>query len=82
LGRPEGRPLLRDRGQNIAVCVLAGRGGTLPKLLQAFALQADADGLNHVTVNLPPTIQPRRTESNRCDFADADLSGYIYALDL
>jgi GNAT superfamily N-acetyltransferase len=83
---PGGRgiALLREPwGKNIAVSLLAGRGAALRELLLALRYEADADGLNHVTVNLPPEHPAEEDlRATGYDFADADLSGYIYALDL
>jgi GNAT superfamily N-acetyltransferase len=83
---PGGRgvALLREPwAKNIAVCLLAGRGAALRELLLALRYEADADGLNHVTVNLPPEHPAEEDlKATGYDFADADLSGYIYALDL
>jgi hypothetical protein len=83
---PGGRgvALLREPwGKNIAVSLLAGRGAALRELLLALRYEADADGLNHVTVNLPPEHPAEEDlKVTGYDFADADLSGYIYALDL
>ena len=83
---PGGRAvaILREAwGKNIAVCLLAGRGGALRELLLALRFEADADGLNHVSVNVPPS-HPAEDDlkATGYDFADADLSGSIYALDL
>ena len=53
---PGGRAIagLREPwGDNIAVAFLAGRGGALRDLLLALRFEADADGLDHVTVALP-----------------------------
>jgi GNAT superfamily N-acetyltransferase len=83
---PGGRAiaLLREPwGKNIAVCVLAGRGGALRELLLALRYEADADGLNHVTVNLPEGHPAGEDlKATGYDFADAENSGFIYALDL
>ena len=83
---PGGRAvaILREAwGKNIAVCLLAGRGGALRELLLALRFEADADGLNHVSVNVPPSHPAEEDlKATGYDFADADLSGYIYALDL
>jgi GNAT superfamily N-acetyltransferase len=83
---PGGRgvALLREPwGKNIAVCLLAGRGAALRELLLALRYEADADDLNHVTINLPPDHPAEEDlKATGYDFADADLSGYIYALDL
>lgn len=83
---PGGRAvaLLREPwGQNIAVSVLAGTGGALRELLMALRFEADADGLNHVTVNLPPG-HPAEDDlrASGYDFADAERSAYVYSLSL
>ena len=83
---PGGRSvaLLREPwGKNIAVCLLVGRGGALRELLLALRYEADADGLNHVTVNVPPGHPAEEDlKATGYDSVDAELSGYIYALDL
>jgi len=83
---PGGRAtaLLREPwGRNIAVTLLAGRGGALRELLMALRYEADADGLNHVTVNLPPGHPAEEDlKATGYDFADAERNAYIYALDL
>ena len=83
---PGGRALalLREPwGQNIAVSLLAGGGGALRELLTALRFEADADGLNHVTVNLPPG-HPAEDDlrATGYDFADAENSAFVYALKL
>ena len=83
---PGGRAtaLLREPwGRNIAVTLLAGRGGALRELLMALRYEADADGLSHVTVNLPPGHPAEEDlKATGYDFADAERNAYIYALDL
>ena len=83
---PGGRAvaLLREPwGQNVAVSLLAGRGGAMRELLMALRFEADADGLNHVTVNLPPGHPAEEDlKATGYDFADAEHSAYIYALTL
>jgi hypothetical protein len=83
---PGGRAiaLLRDPwGQNIAVSLLAGTGGALRELLMALRFEADADGLNHVTVNLPPGHPAQEDlKASGYDFADAERSGFVYGLKL
>jgi hypothetical protein len=83
---PAGRAVAALRepwGQNVAVSMLAGTGGALRELLMALRFEADADGLNHVTVNLPPG-HPAEDDlrATGYDFADAEASAYVYALDL
>lgn len=83
---PGGRALALLRqpwGQNIAVSLLAGAGGALRELLMALRFEADSDGLDHVTINLPvghPAEEDLR--SSGYDFVDAENSAYIYALKL
>jgi GNAT superfamily N-acetyltransferase len=83
---PGGRAiaLLRDPwGQNIAVSLLAGTGGALRELLMALRFEADADGLNHVTVNLPPGHPAEEDlKASGYDFADAERSAFVYGLNL
>jgi GNAT superfamily N-acetyltransferase len=83
---PGGRAiaLLREPwGKNIAVSLVAGRGGALRELLMSLRYEADADGLNHVTINLPPGHPAEEDlKATGYDFADAEHSAYIYALDL
>jgi GNAT superfamily N-acetyltransferase len=83
---PGGRAvaLLRDPwGENIAVSLLAGSGGVLRELLMALRFEADADGLNHVTANLPPGHPAEEDlEASGYHLADADRSAYVYALRL
>ena len=70
-------------GNNLAVAFLAGKGGALRDLLLALRFEADADGLEDVTVALPrdhPAGDDLRASGY--DFAnDADTS-YLYALKL
>src|SRR3989475_1191923 len=83
---PGGRAiaLLREPwGQNVAVSLLAGAGGALRELLMALRFEADADGLNHVTVNLPPGHPAEEDlKASGYDFADAENSAFVYALTL
>ena len=83
---PGGRALalLREPwGQNIAVSLLAGGGGALRELLTALRFEADADGLNHVTVNLPPGHPAEEDlRATGYDFADDENSAFVYALKL
>ena len=83
---PGGRAvaLLREPwGQNIAVSLLAGGGGALRELLMALRFEADADGLNHVTVNLPPGHPAEEDlKATGYDFADAENSAFVYGLKL
>ncbi|HEV2218039.1 MAG TPA: GNAT family N-acetyltransferase [Candidatus Dormibacteraeota bacterium] len=83
---PGGRAiaLLREPwSQNIAVAMLAGSGGALRELLMALRFEADADGLTHVTVNLPPHHPAEEDlRASGYDFADVEASAYVYALSL
>lgn len=83
---PGGRAiaLLREPwGQNIAVSMLAGGGGALRELLMALRFEADADGLSHVTVNLPPGHPAEEDlRASGYDLADAENSAFVYALKL
>jgi GNAT superfamily N-acetyltransferase len=73
--------LRRPWGENIAVVVLAGTGGALRELLMALRFEADADGLRHVTVNLPPGHPAEEDlRATGYDLLDAERPGYIYAL--
>ena len=83
---PAGRALAALRSpwaQNIAVSLVAGTGGSLREVLMALRFEADADGLTHVTVNLPPGHPAEEDlEATGYDLADAERPGYIYALAL
>jgi GNAT superfamily N-acetyltransferase len=83
---PGGRAvaLLREPwGHNIAVALLAGTGGAMRELLLALRYEADADGLTHVTVNLPPDHPAEEDlRASGYHFADAERSAYVYALTL
>lgn len=83
---PGGRALalLREPwAQNIAVSLLAGSGGALREVLMALRFEADSDGLSHVTINLPPAHPAEEDlKATGYDVADAERSGYIYALTL
>lgn len=83
---PGGRAvaLLREPwGRNVAVALLAGGGGALRELLMALRYEADADGLNHVTITVPPG-HPAEDDlrATGYDLVDAESSGFIYALPL
>jgi GNAT superfamily N-acetyltransferase len=83
---PGGRAIagLREPwGENIAVAFVAGKGGALRELLMALRFEADADGLDDVTVALPrdhPAADDLRASGY--DFANDDDSSYIYSLKL
>jgi GNAT superfamily N-acetyltransferase len=70
-------------GQNLAAAFVAGGGGALRELLAALRYEADADGLDHVTVSLPrghPADDDLRASGY--DFANAEDTAYIYGLTL
>jgi hypothetical protein len=83
---PGGRALagLREPwGQNVAVAFIAGTGGVLRDLLMALRFEADADGLDHVTVSLPrghPAAED--LHASGYDLANAEDNSYIYGLPL
>jgi GNAT superfamily N-acetyltransferase len=83
---PGGRALAALRepwGSNLAVAFIAGRGGALRELLMALRFEADADGLNHVTITLPrdhPAADDMKASGY--DLANDDDSAYIYGLTL
>ncbi len=75
--------LLEPWGQSLAVGLLAGSGGALRDLLMALRFEADADGIDHVTVLLPPG-HPAEDDlsASGYDSADAEASAFVYALAL
>ena len=83
---PGGRAIagLREPwGNNLAVAFVAGKGGALRELLLALRFEADADGLDDVTLALPrdhPAIDDLRATGY--DFANDDDHSYIYSLKL
>jgi N-acetylglutamate synthase-like GNAT family acetyltransferase len=83
---PGGRAIVGLRepwGDNLAVAFVAGKGGALRDLLLALRFEADADGLEDVTVALPrnhPAGDDLRASGY--DFANDDDTSYIYALKL
>jgi len=83
---PGGRTLVVLRepwAQNMAVALVAGSGGALRELLMALRYEADADGLDHVTVNLPrdhPAEEDLRATGY--DFVNAEDASFIYGLKL
>lgn len=83
---PGGRAVVALRepwGNNIAVAFVAGRGGALRELLMALRFEADADGLDHVTITLPrghPAADD--LSASGYDLANDDDSSYIYGLKL
>ncbi len=83
---PGGRAIagLREPwGDNLAVAFIAGAGGVLRDLLMALRFEADADGLDHVTVSLPrghPAAED--LHASGYDLANAEDNAYIYGLAL
>jgi hypothetical protein len=70
-------------GNNLAVAFVAGKGGALRDLLLALRFEADADGLDDVTVALPrnhPAGDDLRASGY--DFANDDDTSYVYGLKL
>ena len=81
---PGGRALAALRepwGNNLAVAFIAGRGGALRELLMALRFEADADGLDNVTVTLPRD-HPAADDmtASGYDLANDEDSAYIYGL--
>jgi GNAT superfamily N-acetyltransferase len=81
---PGGRAIVGMRepwGENLAVAFVAGRGGALRELLMAMRFEADADGLDHVTVTLPRN-HPAADDlaASGYDLANDDDNSYIYGL--
>jgi hypothetical protein len=83
---PGGRAVVGLRepwGEHLAVAFVAGQGGALRELLMALRFEADADGLNHVTVALPrdhPAAEDLRASGY--DLANDEDTSYIYGLTL
>jgi GNAT superfamily N-acetyltransferase len=83
---PGGRAIVGMRepwGENLAVAFVAGHGGALRELLMSMRFEADADGLNHVTLTLPRD-HPAADDlaASGYDLANDDDSSYIYGLKL
>jgi N-acetylglutamate synthase-like GNAT family acetyltransferase len=83
---PGGRAIVGLRepwGDNLAVAFVAGAGGALRELLLALRFEADADGLEDVTLALPRS-HPAADDlkASGYDFANDDDHSYIYALKL
>src|ERR1700674_3424133 len=83
---PGGRAIAGMRapwGENLAVAFGAGRGGALRELLMSLRFEADADGLDHVTIALPRN-HPAADDlaASGYDLANDDDSSYIYGLKL
>ena len=83
---PGGRAIVGLRepwGNNLAVAFVAGKGGALRDLLLALRFEADADGLDDVTVALPrnhPAGDDLRASGY--DFTNDDDTSYVYGLKL
>jgi len=70
-------------GPAVAVSFIAGRGATLRDLLYALRYEADADGLERVSVAVPrghPAADD--LQASGYDFANAEDTSYIYTLNL
>jgi GNAT superfamily N-acetyltransferase len=70
-------------GENLSVTFVAGRGAALRDLLFALRYEADADGMDHVTIALPrdhPAADDMHASGY--DLANAEDSAYIYSLKL
>jgi GNAT superfamily N-acetyltransferase len=81
---PGGRAIAGMRapwGENLAVAFVAGRGGALRELLMSLRFEADADGLDHVTIALPRN-HPAADDlaASGYDLANDDDTSYIYGL--
>ena len=70
-------------GRNLRVAFVAGRGAALRDLLLALRYEADADGVDHVTVALPRG-HPAGDDLNASgyDLANSDDHAFIYGLRL
>jgi GNAT superfamily N-acetyltransferase len=83
---PGGRAIVGLRqpwGNNISVAFVAGKGGALRELLLALRFEADADGLDEVSVAIPrdhPAGEDLRASGY--DFANDEDTSYIYGLNL
>ncbi len=69
--------------ENMSVAFIAGRGAALRDLLFALRYEADADGLDHVTVALPRG-HPANADLKACgyDFVNAEDRAGVYGLTL
>jgi hypothetical protein len=83
---PNGRAvaLMREPWRvNLAVALIAGRGGAMRELLMALRFEADADDADHVTVNVPPGHPIEEDlRASGYDFDDAERNAHVYALKL
>jgi hypothetical protein len=83
---PSGRALAGMRepwARNLAVAFIAGRGAALRDLLFALRYEADADGADHVTLNLPPG-HPAEDDlrATGYDFDADEDTAHVYSLKL
>ena len=70
-------------GSSLAVAFLAGRGAALRDLLYALRYEADADGVERVTVAVPRDHPGADDlQASGYDFANAEDTAYIYGLSL
>jgi len=70
-------------GPSVAVSFITGRGAALRDLLYALRYEADADGLERVTIALPrghPAADD--LEASGYDFANAEDTSFIFSLSL
>lgn len=83
---PSGRAvaLMREPWRiNLAVALIAGRGGALRELLMALRFEADADGADHVTISVPPDHPAEEDlRASGYDFDDAEANAHVYSLKL
>jgi GNAT superfamily N-acetyltransferase len=83
---PGGRAVASLRqpwGNNLAVSFVAGKGGALRELMLALRFEADADGVDHVTVALPRDHPAGEDlHASGYDLVNDDDSAYIYRLTL
>ena len=83
---PGGRSIATLRepwGDNLAVSLVAGSGGSLRELLQSLRFEADADDLDEVLVSLPRNHPAAGDlEASGYDFANDDDHSYIYGFTL
>ncbi|TMC92889.1 MAG: GNAT family N-acetyltransferase [Chloroflexi bacterium] len=75
--------LRRAWSDNISVAFVAGKGAALRDLLFALRYEADADGLDHVTIALPRR-HPAAVDMNACgyDLVNAEDNAGVYGLKL
>jgi len=83
---PGGRAIAGLRRQwsgNISVAFIAGKGAALRDLLFALRYEADADGVEHVTIALPRD-HPAADDMKACgyDLVNAEDNAGVYALKL